>query len=97
MDELPIDYPIEEESLSFVWNNKNITAYAFEIGGSPMVGLSCETLYEVAITQELGLIDRYPFIDFEEFKEALVMAGLIEDYPYDEVIISGVNLSGGVE
>jgi hypothetical protein len=97
MNELPIDYPSEEKSLSFVWNNKTIKAYEFEIGGSPMVGLSCETLYEVAIAQELGIDDRYPFIDFEEFKRALVMARLIEDYPYDEVIIDGVNLSGGIE
>jgi hypothetical protein len=97
MNKLPIDYPSEEKSLSFVWNNKNIKAYEFEIGGSPMVGLSCETLYEVALTQELGLEGRYPFMTLEEFKRALVMAKLIEDYPYDEVIIDGVNLSGGIE
>lgn len=64
--------------VTFFWNNRKVTAYQFTIAGMPIISMDCETVYEVAIVQQIKAA-RYPYMFLEEFKELLAAANLSDD------------------
>lgn len=64
--------------VTFSWNNKKVTAYQFNIAGMAMVSMDCETIYEVAITQQIKAT-KYPYMSLNELKELLAAAGLTDN------------------
>lgn len=64
--------------VSFFWNNRKVTAYQFNIAGMSIISMDCETIYEVAIVQQIKAA-RYPYMSLEEFKELLAAANLSDD------------------
>jgi len=60
--------------ITFNWQGKKVKAYEFNIAGMTMVSMAIETLYEIAIVQEIKAAG-YPYMDLNRFANYLAASG----------------------